>query len=58
MMARQSQHHRQGMFRDGNGVRPRRVHDRNTLPRRRFQIDVVDSDSGPPDHAQFSRVSQ
>ena len=57
-MARQGQHHRQGMFRDCDRIRSGRVHDRDALPRRGFQIDVVDSHSRAPDHAQLSRLSQ
>jgi hypothetical protein len=48
-VARQGEHHRQGVFGRRHGVCPRRVHDQDAVFSRRFHVDVVHSGPGPAD---------
>jgi hypothetical protein len=57
-MSSHGQHHAQRLLGHGDRVGARRIHHRDAFVRRRFQVDVVDPDSGSPDHAQLFRVLQ
>ena len=57
-MARHGQHHGQGVFGHRHGVRPGRIHHRNTLTGGGFELDIVHADARPPNHAQFARLGQ
>jgi len=55
-MPRHGQHHADGLLRHGHGIGPRRVHDRDALMRRGFEVNIVHADSGAPDHSQLPGV--
>ena len=50
--SRDAKQQREGVFRSRNGIAAGRIHHDHAAPSRRFHIDVVDADAGPPDHAQ------
>jgi hypothetical protein len=55
-VARQGEHHGQRVFRGGRGGPAGRVHHQDAPLRRGGDVDVVDSDAGPPDHPKPLRA--
>jgi hypothetical protein len=52
---RQGEHQRHRQLGRGDGVAPRRVHDQDPAPRRRLQVDVVDTHPRAADHPEALR---
>ena len=52
-MSSHGQHHAQRLFRHRHGIRSRRVHHGNALPRGRVQVDVVHAHARAADHPQL-----
>ena len=52
-LAGDREHHRNRMFRRGDGIAERGVHDHHTLGGGRFQVDVINADTGTADNLQI-----
>src|SRR5690606_20904609 len=56
-LARQCEHHGDGMLGGGDRVAEGRVHHDDALPRRRRNVDIVDADAGAANHLEVGRRS-
>ena len=57
-VASHRQHHSYALLGDRDCIRTRRIHDRDSLVRRGFQIDIVHAHAGAPDHPQLVSMRQ
>jgi hypothetical protein len=57
-VASHCQHHSHALLGNRDRIRARRIHYRDSLVRRGFQIDVVHAHAGAPDHPQFMSMRQ